>query len=127
MTDEPRIERRGGVPVAVLVGEIDLSRAARIRDQLFAAVTNQEHGMVVDLQETTYLDSAGINVLFELAERLDHRQQRLVALLPRRAVVRRVIELVDLASVMGVSETLEGAVAEIEALAGDDESSRGAT
>ena len=48
------------------------------------------------------MDSAGINVLFELAERLGSRQQRVAVVLPERAVVRRVAELVCLGSKVSV-------------------------
>jgi anti-anti-sigma factor len=119
VSDQLFVERQGSVPVARLVGEIDISRAVAIRDALVRELTNQDYGMVVDLQGTTYLDSAGINVLFELAERLDGRQQKLIAVLPDRTVVRRVVELVNLESVMGVSDTIEQAKADIEALAKD--------
>ena len=44
------------------------------------------------------MDSAGINVLFELAERLEARQQKVAVVLPERAIVRRVAELVGLGS-----------------------------
>lgn len=116
MTDRLFIERHDAVPVARLVGEFDITRAIAIRDALVSCLDNQDFGLVIDLQETTYLDSAGINALFEVAERLNDRQQRLVAVLPERAVVRRVVELVNLPSVMGVGETVEEAKAEIQAL-----------
>jgi anti-anti-sigma factor len=119
MSDDLIIERQGGVPVARLIGEIDISRALAVRDALVNELTNQDYGMVIDLQETTYLDSAGINVLFDLAERLESRQQQLVAVMPDRAVVRRVAELVNLESVMGLSPTVEEATAQIDSLSGD--------
>ena len=116
MTEQVTFERQGDIPVARLVGEVDIASAATIRDELLRALSNQDFGLVVDLQETTYLDSAGINILFELAERLDGRQQRLVAVMPDRTVVRRVVELVNLESVMGVSDSVEQAKGQIRAM-----------
>jgi anti-anti-sigma factor len=78
-------------------------------------MTNRDHGIVIDLQEVSFMDSAGINVLFELAERLGARQQRVAVVLPERAVVRRVAELVGLGSSVSVCETVEEAVGAIPA------------
>ena len=78
--------------MARLVGEVDLTRAPGIRVGLLRAVTNQDHGLVLDLRDTTYLDSAGVNVIFELAERLSARQQRLAAVVPDRAIIERVLD-----------------------------------
>ena len=113
MTDGVSIDRQDGIVVAKVSGEFDISRAVSVRDALVAALENQDFGLVVDLQGTTYLDSAGINTLFELAERLNDRQQRLVAVLPDRAVIRRVVELVKLESVMGIARTVDDARAQV--------------
>ena len=78
-------------------------------------MTNRDHGIVIDLQEVSFMDSAGINVLFELAERLGARQQRVAVVLPERAVVRRVAELVGLGSSVSICETVEEAVGAIPA------------
>ena len=110
------LQHHDGVPVARLVGEVDLTRAPTIRVGLLRAVTNQDHGLVIDLRDTTYLDSAGINVIFELAERLSARQQRLAAVVPDRAIVERVISLVNMRSILETHQTLDAAVAAIRAL-----------
>ena len=66
-----RVADRGSVPVAHIEGELDAGLgAARSRDRLSTAVANQDVGLVVDLSDATYVDSAGLNLLFELAERL---------------------------------------------------------
>jgi anti-anti-sigma factor len=110
------LQHHDGVPVARLVGEVDLTRAANIRVELLRAVTNQDHGLVVDLRDTTYLDSAGVNVIFELAERLSARQQRLHAVVPDRAIIERVLSLVNLRSVLEIHRSLDEAVAQVRAL-----------
>ena len=82
-------------------------------------MTNQDHGLVLDLRDTTYLDSAGVNVIFELAERLSARQQRLAAVVPDRAIIERVLTLVNLRSILESHRTLEEALASIRALGPD--------
>jgi stage II sporulation protein AA (anti-sigma F factor antagonist) len=96
--------------VAQLAEEFEISTASGIRDELLDALTNRDHGLVIDLQEVSFMDSAGINVLFELAERLGARQQRVAVVLPERAVVRRVAELVGLGSTVSLCESVGDAV-----------------
>jgi anti-anti-sigma factor len=103
------------VVVAQLSDEFELSTANGIRDQLLDSLTNRDHGIVIDLQEVSFMDSAGINVLFDLAERLGSRHQRVAVVLPERAVVRRVAELVGLGSSVAVCENVEDAVEAIPA------------
>jgi anti-anti-sigma factor len=119
MSRSVKLERHDGVPVARLEGEVDLTRAPTIRVELLRAVENRDHGLVIDLRETTYLDSAGVNIIFELAERLSSRQQLLAAVVPDRAIVERVISLVNMRSILETHRTLEEAVGSISARAPD--------
>ncbi len=116
------IGRESDVTVAKLAGDVDISRAEPIKVELLRAIGNEEFGLVIDLREVTYLDSAGVNVLFEVSERLSGRQQRLVLLLPDTALIQRVLELVNAKSVMDTRSTIDEAVAAIKALAPPDES-----
>lgn len=107
------IERRDGVAVARLAPEFDIASAVGVRDALLAALSNLDHGIVVDLGEVTFMDSAGINVLFELAERLEARQQEVAVVLPERAIVRKVADLAGLGSRVTLCESVEDATAHI--------------
>jgi anti-anti-sigma factor len=111
-----RMEDHDGVPVARLSGEVDISRAATIRLELLRALSNLHLGLVVDLREVTYLDSAGVNILFEVAERLAARQQAVVTVIPENALIQRVTSLVNLGSATEIHTNLDDAVASIRAL-----------
>ena len=37
---------------------------------MLTAVENQDVGLVIDLSDVSYMDSAGVNLLFDVAERL---------------------------------------------------------
>ena len=76
-----------------LSGEIDLANAAAVDDQIRAAITHQPSTVSVDLAGRTYLDSAGIRVLYALASRLQTRRIVLELLVPLDAPTRRLIEL----------------------------------
>jgi anti-sigma B factor antagonist len=105
-----RVADRGSVPVAHIEGEVDVSSAPVLRQRLFDAVQNQDLGLVVDLSDATYVDSAGLNVLFELAERLGTRQVAFAVVYPEGGIVERVFTLVDIASVASVHASVDAAV-----------------
>src|SRR5690606_35601083 len=87
------------VPLARIEGEVDISNAPEIASALHAAVGNAALGVVLDLTETTYLDSAGIRLLFEFARRLARRQQQLRLVVPEDSPVLRVLLLTDVEAV----------------------------
>jgi anti-anti-sigma factor len=104
-------ESEGDVVVARLMGEVDLSNAASIGDRLAGAVPNDALGLVIDASGTTYLDSSGVGLLFDLASRLRRRQQRLTLVVPERSSLMRVLGIVDAGSAMPIVATVEDGVA----------------
>jgi anti-sigma B factor antagonist len=118
MSDLSQLEFSGeDVVVARLTGEIDLSNASEVGESLTAAVPNTALGLVIDLTATAYLDSSGVHLLFDLAERLQRRQQRLRVVVPEGAPVRRVLRIVELDESVPVMSSVEEAVAAIRAAA----------
>jgi anti-anti-sigma factor len=118
MSDLSQVEMSGDdVVVARLSGEIDLSNAADVGDQLSAGVPNSALGLVIDLTATTYLDSSGIHLVFDLAERLTRRQQTLRVVVPAGAPIRRVLRVVQLDDTVPVLATVDEAVEQIRSSA----------
>jgi anti-anti-sigma factor len=101
-----------GVAVAVVAGEIDASNAREIGASLRALLSNRSVGLVVDLSDTDYLDSAAINLFFELGADLQQRQQRLVLVVPEGAPIARAIAITGLDAAVPVRGTRERALAE---------------
>ncbi len=87
-------------------GEIDLSNAAQVRDAIGAEVPDVAAVIVLDLSETAYLDSAGIAMIFRLAERLRYNRQELRLVVPRDAPIRVVIRLTKLDQVVPTQDGL---------------------
>jgi anti-anti-sigma factor len=79
----------GGSPTILLSGEIDISNAAQLARALKGSVSNLDKELVLDLSNVSYVDSAGIRVMFELARSLTDHQQRLVLVVPGGSGVRR--------------------------------------
>jgi anti-sigma B factor antagonist len=104
-------EWHGGVPVARLEGEIDASNVAEIGDRLRSLLTNRSVAMVLDLSATTYLDSAGINLMFALGEEMRGRQQRLGLVVADGSPIARMVTLTGLDQAVPVCPTLPEALA----------------
>lgn len=105
-------DRRGEYAVARVRGEIDASNVVWLEIQLHALLDNQAHGLVVDLADTTYLDSAGIALLFGLAAKLRSRQQELRLVVIESSPIARMVELTGLAASVPTHPTLEAAAAD---------------
>ena len=118
MSELSHLELSGeDVVVARLSGEVDLSNAAEVGDQLAAGVPNSALGLVLDLTATTYLDSSGVHLVFDLAERLRTRQQQLRIVVPTGAPIRRVLRIVELGDTVPVLATVDEAVEAIRSSA----------
>jgi anti-sigma B factor antagonist len=60
-----------GAPRVVVAGEIDLSNIAEFTRALAKASDGNRSPMTIDLSAVKYIDSAGINVLFDHADEVD--------------------------------------------------------
>lgn len=105
------VERRGEVQVVSVAGEVDISNAARLEEDISDAVPNDAAGLVLDLSDTGYLDSAGIRMLFELGERLSGRRQSVVLVVPRESLIRHSLVVTELEQAMPMHDSLDEAVA----------------
>jgi anti-sigma B factor antagonist len=103
-------EALGDIVVARVEGEIDMSNAPAIGHRLHDLLTNRSEALVVDLGETTYMDSSGIALLFSLADELQRRQQRLHLVLPEGSPLVRAIRLTGLDRAVPTHGTLDTAL-----------------
>jgi anti-anti-sigma factor len=115
VNDSARVEliRNGRVVVARMPVEVEITQAPMLRGQLMQAVENRDLGLVIDLTATKYLDSSGVNMLFELGEVLASRQLRMAVVMPQGGLVERVVSIVDLGSAMPIHRDTDSAVDEI--------------
>ncbi|GEM_PF-522913 len=111
------IEERDGVPVVVLRGEIDIANATEVRNRILAGMSNVLPGLVLDLSTLTYLDSRGVQLILELAERMKIRHLRFRVVMPDRSVVKRILLLTHVDQVVPLDETVEEALRHVRAAA----------
>ncbi len=106
--------RRGGdedVVVVRVAGEIDMSNAANVADEIMEEVSNEAIGLVVDLTDVSYLDSAGIRMLLEIAKRLGWRAQILRIVAPPGSRSQQVLSIASADTLLVSTDTLEKATA----------------
>jgi anti-anti-sigma factor len=101
------------VPDALVVhvkGEIDMSNVDDIRTEISDRVTPGIGRVVIDMTATTYLDSSGVRLVFDLAQRLQARRQELSLVVTDEALVRRVILLTKLDSAVPLHPSVADAL-----------------
>ncbi|HKR99274.1 MAG TPA: STAS domain-containing protein [Candidatus Dormibacteraeota bacterium] len=108
-----RVETREDVQVALLAGEVDISNATRLQTDIAGIVPNDASGLVLDLSDIEYLDSAGIRMLFELHGRLSDRRQRLAAVVPEDSLIRGSLLVTEVDQALVLRPTLDEAIAAV--------------
>ena len=111
------IERDEGLILATIDGEIDPSNARALGREVTHGVPNDAMGVVLDLTEVDYLDSSGVQMVFELAERLEARQQRLAVVVPDGAPARAVLDIVSVDAIAALVGTRDEAVGRLSSSA----------
>jgi anti-sigma B factor antagonist len=105
------VERHGEAVVARLTGEVDMTNAGYVGDELRESVPNDATALVVDLSETGYIDSAAIGLLFELARRLTRRRQDLRLVVPEGSPLQRVLEITEIQTAAPIHQSVDSALA----------------
>jgi anti-anti-sigma factor len=103
------VDRTGQRGVIAIHGEIDISNAQEVSAAIEAVMPNAVELLVIDLSGTTYLDSAGVQLLFLLAQRLQTRRQALILVVPEEAPIRAVLELTGMPRIVRMQAVLEEA------------------
>jgi anti-anti-sigma factor len=93
-----------------VTGELDVSLAPRMGDQIANAVPTAARGLVVDFSGLEFIDSSGVAMLFALVRRLASRRQELRVVAPPGAAVARVLEIVEFDRAAPVDAELDAAV-----------------
>ncbi|HEV3047550.1 MAG TPA: STAS domain-containing protein [Solirubrobacteraceae bacterium] len=109
MSGAVTIERVDGVPVARVNKDIDAASAGAVREQLGEALGPDTHSLIVDLSETRYVDSGGLDMLLRLSDRLKHRRAMLILVIPEASQLNRLAAIVGLPQAMPVRPTLAAA------------------
>jgi anti-sigma B factor antagonist len=101
------LETRDEIQVAHISGEVDIANAATLESEISDTVANTAFGLVVDLSDTDYFDSAGIRMLFELRKRLSGRRQSLRVVVPRESVIITALLITEVDQIIPIDETVD--------------------
>jgi anti-anti-sigma factor len=105
-----RFEREDGIVIAVLTGEVDMSNATSVRQQIAGSVTPDDDAVVVDLSELSFMDSAGLHSVVELSTVLDEGRQKLLLCVPHGSPMERAIEIIGLPQAVSVHPSRDEAI-----------------
>jgi anti-sigma B factor antagonist len=102
--------QRGNALVGHVNGELDMSNAEGLGGAVIEQMSQDAAGVVLDLSEVEYLDSAGIYVLFGLRKNLQARGHALILVIPEGSPVNDALRLAGVTGHTGVATTLEEAL-----------------
>jgi anti-anti-sigma factor len=101
--------------IASVVGEVDISNAADIGSALEGSVPQRALGLVLDLSHATYIDSAGVHLLFRLGSRLTRRRQQLRVVVPDTTPIHKIVNLAGLGWTVPQDRSVAEALAQLKA------------
>jgi anti-sigma B factor antagonist len=104
------IEQHGALTVATMPTDVDLASSAEIGERLATGVDKQARTLVLDLSETSYVDSAGLDMLLRLGGLLRRGRRELVLIVPLGSPLRRFFEIVMLPPTVQLQTDLDNAI-----------------
>jgi anti-sigma B factor antagonist len=107
---EIKEEKRGEVKIIGLPGKLDAETSPDVQKRLMNIMDQGERRLVFDFSELTYISSAGLRVLIEVARNL-HKTNGKLALAALSDHVYAVIKIAGFTSIFSIFPTCEEAVA----------------
>jgi anti-sigma B factor antagonist len=111
-------EPEGPIAVISLTGEVDLYTAPEFKAELVKVIEGWAEHVVVDLSDTTFIDSTTLGVLISGVKRLRPRNGRLALVITDRNI-RKIFDITGLDRVFPIFEERERALADLRSAAGD--------
>lgn len=105
------IEQIDGVPIAHLKEDLDAANAATVERRLAEALGPDALSLVLDLSCVRYVDSAGIDMLLRLSNRLDRRRSKLILVISASTPLGRLATIVGLPDAIVTYPSLDEALA----------------
>jgi anti-sigma B factor antagonist len=103
-------ESEGDIEIAHVAGEVDASNVEELTRQLLESVSNEAQAVVLDLTNTSYIDSSGISLIFDAAARLKNRRQHFRLVVVPESFVSEVLAAVSMADAVPIDSEVPDAV-----------------
>ena len=109
------LETQGDIELARVAGEVDASNVDDLSAQLLAAVPTHARALVLDLRDTSYIDSSGISLIFDAAARLRNRRQELRLVVTPHSFVGEVLAAVSMEQSVAIDPGLDDSLRALSA------------
>jgi anti-anti-sigma factor len=86
------VQRHGDVVVARILDDVEYANAADVFEQIADEIAPNGRGLVVDLTDVRFIDSAGTGIFYRLLDKLRPTNQPLAIAIPEAAQLRRVLK-----------------------------------
>ncbi len=101
-----------GTAVLSLTGEVDVANAGRVRDSGLKLISDGVKRLIIDLNQTEYMDSTGLGTLVGLLKRMrETGGEVMVAVSQPR--VKRLFEITGLTQVFRIYDDVAAALKEV--------------
>jgi anti-sigma B factor antagonist len=97
---------RDGQVVIKLSGEIDLSNAFQLEQEIAETIADAA-AMVIDLTAVEFMDSQGVRLLYHLSRRVIERGVELTVVAPADSIAGQVLRLTAMSDLVSVRESLD--------------------
>ena len=104
---------RDNVVVAKFEGDVDMGNVDALTTNVLGEVANDAHGLVCDMRAVRYLDSAGVQMLFQFTRRLGTCRQSMAIVIEPDSPLWSLIKITHLDEAAHVGSSVDDAVAEI--------------
>jgi anti-anti-sigma factor len=85
----------GRVAIVSLQGEIDMTSVGPVTSEFDSRIPTDAAGVVIDLSEVTYLDSAGIQMLFDLIRSARTSRLSVSVLVPESSMLNSLLKITN--------------------------------
>jgi anti-sigma B factor antagonist len=107
---EVEVATRNAAAICLPKGDIDATTLSTFRGAVGLCIN--EPGLIVDLSGVGFIDGAGLGALVGLVRRAREQRARVAVVVPRGSL-RKVLGEAGLDLIVGVSDTVDSALAEI--------------
>lgn len=108
-------ESNNSIPVIRVIGEVDLYTVDQLQQAIQDVLHSEVKTLIIDLTDTSYLDSSGLSALLMAYKVLTSRDGILyVVVSASRPAVGRVLEITRLNAVFRICDTIDQAIQEIK-------------
>lgn len=78
----------GDIPVVNLIGELDLSSAPRLYNELWQVTQDGKKSVALNLAKLEFMDSSGLQLLLRLREKLKAKNQEIILINPQPSITK---------------------------------------